>query len=125
MLQSVSASVCGSGFNVCDQKCEWASESGAICESGVTERATVGSRGDGGWLYDTEGTGSGAETESARAEVEVAWGEGAALAVSSEGLLEGSAGARLGPQDALSPRRGPGMHRHTMSSWGSEGTPIW
>lgn len=51
-------------------------------------------------------------------------GRGAALAVSSEGLLEDSAGAQLGPRDALSPRRSPGMHRHTMSSWGSEGTPI-
>lgn len=51
-------------------------------------------------------------------------GRGAAQAVSSEGLLEGSAGARLGPQDPLSPRRGPGMHQHTMSSWGLEGTPI-
>lgn len=51
-------------------------------------------------------------------------GRGAAQAVSSEELLEGSAGAQLGPQDALSPRRGPGMHRHTMSSWGLEGTLI-
>lgn len=51
-------------------------------------------------------------------------GRGAALAVSSEGLLEDSAGAQLGPRVALSPRRGPGMHGHTMSSWGSEGTPI-
>lgn len=51
-------------------------------------------------------------------------GRGAARAVSSEELLEGSAGAQLGPQDALSPRRGPGMHQHTMSSWGLEGTLI-
>lgn len=51
-------------------------------------------------------------------------GRGAALAVSSEGLLEDSAGAQLGPRVALSPRRGPGMHGHTMGSWGSEGTPI-
>lgn len=51
-------------------------------------------------------------------------GRGAALAVSSEELLEDSAGAQLGPQDALSPRRGLGMHQHTMSSWGSQGTPI-
>lgn len=51
-------------------------------------------------------------------------GRGAARAVSSEGLLEDSAGAQLGPRDALSPRRGPGMRRHTMSSWGSEGAPI-
>lgn len=51
-------------------------------------------------------------------------GRGAALAVSSEGLLEDSAGAQLGPRDALSPRRGLGMHRHTMDSRGSEGTPI-
>lgn len=51
-------------------------------------------------------------------------GKGAALAVSSEGLLEDSAGAQLGPRDASSPRRGLGMHQHTMSSRGSEGTPI-
>lgn len=51
-------------------------------------------------------------------------GKVAALAVSSEGLLEDSAGAQLGPRDALSPRRGLGMHQHTMISWGSEGTPI-
>lgn len=51
-------------------------------------------------------------------------GRGAARAVSSEELLEGSAGAQLGPQDALSPRQGPGMHQHTMSSWGLEGTLI-
>lgn len=31
-------------------------------------------------------------------------GRGSAQAVSSERLLEGSAGAQLGPQDALSPR---------------------
>lgn len=47
-LTAVLASVCGSGFNACDQKCAWASESGPICENSVTERATVGSRGDGG-----------------------------------------------------------------------------
>lgn len=51
-------------------------------------------------------------------------GRGVAQAVSSEGLLEGSAGAQPGPQDALSPRRGPGMQQHTMSSRGLEGTPI-
>lgn len=51
-------------------------------------------------------------------------GRGATLAVSSEGLLEDSAGAQPGPRDALSPRRGPGMRLHTMSSRGSEGTPI-
>lgn len=51
-------------------------------------------------------------------------GGGWALAVSSEGLLEDSAGARLGPRDALSPRRGLGMRRRTMDSRGSEGTPI-
>lgn len=51
-------------------------------------------------------------------------GSEAARAVSSEGLLEDPAGGQLGPRDAWSPRRSPGMHRHTMSSWGSEGTLI-
>lgn len=51
-------------------------------------------------------------------------GQGLSELSALKGLLEGSAGAQPGSQDPLSPRRGPGMQQHTMSSWGLEGTPI-
>lgn len=71
--------VCGAGLNVCDQKCEWASESewaylreqcdrGGHCGRGETEDDFMTLRG--------QDQGQKQRQSQAEAEVEVVWGEG-------------------------------------------------